>query len=270
MSEKNAKFAFIGAGNMAFAIVGGMKGHVARENICLYDKLPSQYEKFGKGYVIAPSAEATFDFADYVFFAVKPQNFDELLEGLRNAGVSTAGKTVVTIAAGIPTSRICRGLGEETAVVRVMPNTPALLGKGVTALCRNGKVTDAAFETVKGLFSNIGMTFVLPESQMNDVIALNSSSPAYVFLFVKAMVDASLEMGFSREGLMEILCGVLTGSAEMLLKSGKTPEELIAMVKSPKGTTEKALDKLAEYDFEKAVREAMFACSKRAEELGKG
>lgn len=266
----NKKFAFIGTGNMAHAIIGGMTQTTEKSSICLFDKDKSKYDTFEKGFAIAEKMSDTFAFADFIFFAVKPQNFPEVLAELKEANVDTAGKTVVTIAAGISTESICRGLGKKISCIRVMPNTPALLGHGVTAVSRNELVSDDDFQTIFDLFGKLGHAFVLPESQMNDIIAVNSSSPAYVFLFTKAMYDTALSMGFPKEGLIEILCGVLTGSAEMMLRSGKTPDELITMVKSPKGTTEKALDKLAEFDFEKAIREAMLACSKRAEELSAG
>ncbi len=268
MSKKT--FSFIGTGNMARAIINGMAGVTERSQICLYDKNTAQYDNFESGYVIAPTIADAFAFADYVVFAVKPQNFTDVLAELKEAGVDTEGKTAVTIAAGISTDFICRGLGREIACIRVMPNTPALLGKGVTALSRNARVSDEAFDEIFSLFSRLGHAFVLDESMMNDIIAVNSSSPAYVFLFVKAMYDTALEMGFPKEGLIDILCGVLTGSAEMLQKTGKTPDELIAMVKSPKGTTEWALNKLEETGFEKSIHDAMFACSQRARELSAG
>ena len=105
---------------------------------------------------------------------------------------------------------------------------------------------------------------------MNDIISVTSSSPAYVFLFIKSIYDTAVEMGFDNKDMLEIICKMVIGSTEMILKTGKTPDELISMVKSPKGTTEQALNTFYDNDFPKIIRDAMYNCSKRAEELSKG
>lgn len=267
--ELNQKrFSFIGAGNMAGAIVKGMLKNHEKENICLFDKDKSRYDSFDQGFYIAESCEEAVDFADYIFLSVKPQNFNEIFSELKNKNIPEF-KTIVSIAAGISTDYICLGLGKKLPVIRTMPNTPCLIGQGVTALSKNSLVGEKQFEEIRELFSQLGQAFVIPESKMNDVIAINSSSPAYVYLFAKAMYDTALKMGFEEEGLLDIICGVIKGSASMIQSTGKTPDELIKMVKSPKGTTEKALDKLYELEFEKSIEEAMLACSARAEELEK-
>ena len=259
------KLAFLGAGNMAFAIVGGLKN----ADITVYDKITSQYDKFDSSVKRAVSAsEAVMD-ADYIFLAVKPQNFPELLGELRESEVVLDGKTFVSIAAGISCESICRNLGKTVAVIRTMPNTPLLIGKGVTALSRNDAVSDEAFEEIKATFDSLGKTLILPEDKMNAVIAATSSAPAYVYHFIDAICKEARAEGVDTPELLTAVCAMVSGSAEMLMSTGKAPEELIKMVTSPKGTTERAMNVLYEEGFADTVARAMQACTERAEELSK-
>ena len=150
-----------------------------------------------------------------------------------------------------------------------MPNTPLLLGAGATALCRGKSVPDDEFERVKEIFAASGMVEVLPEEQMNAVISVNGSSPAYVYLMAKAMVDGASEQGIDPKTALRLVAGTLEGCAKMLTDSGHSPDELIRMVSSPGGTTLKALDVLYDRHFESALKDAMLACTRRAEELGR-
>ena len=150
-----------------------------------------------------------------------------------------------------------------------MPNTPLLLSQGATAMCRSQGVTDEMFETVEEFFSSCGTVSELEESQMNAVISVNGSSPAYFYLFAKAMLDNAEKQGIAKEVALPMIAQTLIGSAGMLVYSGKTPDELIEMVSSPGGTTLEALNVFYQHDLEKIVDEAMLACTKRAEELGK-
>ena len=257
------KLAFLGAGNMAFAIVGGLMN----ADITVYDKITSQYDKFDSSVKRAVSAPDAVRNADYIFLAVKPQNFPELLLELRESGVSSDGKTFVSIAAGISCESICRGLGKQVAVIRTMPNTPLLIGKGVTALSRNELVSDSVFDEIRTLFSVLGKTLVLPEDKMNAVIAATSSAPAYVYYFIDAICKEAKAEGIDTPELLTAVCAMVSGSAEMLMSMEKTPEELIKMVTSPKGTTERAMNVLYEEGFADTVARAMQACTERAEEL---
>ena len=153
-------------------------------------------------------------------------------------------------------------------MVRVMPNTPLLLGVGATAVSRRN-ISDEDFKYVYDMFANGGVVEILDESQMNSVIAVNGSSPAYIYLFAKAMVDYAEKEGIAYEAALKLVCATLKGSAEMLENSGDTPDVLIKKVSSPGGTTLKALEKLDEKDFYNSVVEAMDACTKRADELSK-
>ena len=150
-----------------------------------------------------------------------------------------------------------------------MPYTPLLLGCGASALCPCGNVSDEEFEEVRKLFACSGVTERLDESQMNAVISVNGSSPAYIYLFAKAMADYACEQGISTEAAMNLICATLKGSAEMLMRSGDSPDTLIKKVSSPGGTTLAALKVLEERNFYEAIKSAMDACTKRAEELSK-
>ncbi len=264
----NKTFAFIGTGNMAYAIIGGLVHpasvlSVTKQKITLFDSNPAQYEKFGEGYTIAATiAEAMR--ADIIVLAIKPQNYADVLEAV--CGIDLDGKILISIAAGISTAYIESKVG-KCAVVRTMPNTPLLIGKGVTALCRNQYVSDSDFALVEQIFAAGGATIRLDESDMNKIIAATSSSPAYIFLMIKAICDGAKAQGICCDDLRAAVCNMVIGSATLALESDKSLEELIRMVTSPKGTTEQAMQVLYGAGFEKTIADAMDACTKRADEL---
>lgn len=257
------KYSFIGAGNMAYAIIGGMKDG----DITVYDKIESQYEKFGDRVKIAPSVPFAVDSADYIVLAVKPQNFAELTAEIRDSGVDLSGKTFVSIAAGVSCASICKGLGKDVPVIRTMPNTPLLIGKGVTALSKNALVSDTAFNEIKEMFSASGVAFELPEDKMNTVIAATSSAPAYIYHIIDCIYKEAREEGLDSDLLLKMICEMVKGSADMVISSDKTPAELVKMVTSPKGTTEKAMEVFFGEGLSEMISRAMKACTKRAEEL---
>lgn len=268
MSEK--KIGFIGAGNMATAIINGILGNKAKSagNIYVSDldenKLAVMAEK---GINTVSTGSDVVKNADIIVLAVKPQNYDEVLGEIKSK--ADESKIFVTIAAGISIEYVRKGLGFNCPMVRVMPNTPLLLGKGATALCRSENITDEDFEEVYNMFALSGEAAILPESQMNAIIAVNGSSPAYVYLFAKAMVDYALSVGIDAETALRLVCKTFEGSAEMLRSSGDTPEQLIEKVCSKGGTTIEAMNILKERNVPQAIGDAMAACTKRAEELGK-
>lgn len=265
------KISFIGAGNMASAIIGAIlnSGRTAPSDICVFDKISDKASAFAaKGLRCAATLKEAVEASAWVLIAVKPQDIENVLEDIKSGCEGYADKTYISIAAGISTGFIERILG-ECAVVRVMPNTPLLVGCGATAISRNSRVPDKDFTKICGIFASAGTVSVLPEKKMNAVISVNSSSPAYFFMFVKAMVDAGVKQGIDEKIAASLAIGAASGAAKMLEQSGMTPEELIRMVKSPKGTTEKALDVFESEDLHGMVERAMEACTHRAEELGK-
>lgn len=267
----NEKIAFIGVGNMAHAIINGIlknSSDFTSNDIILYDKFPSQLADY-PSIKAASSASDAVKNADFVVFAVKPQNFDELLNELKNSSIDYKSKTFITIAAGISCEYIQSYL-PNAAVVRAMPNTPMLIGAGVCSVCKNKYVSEKNFKTAFALFSALGVAFELDESKMNAIISLTSSSPAYIFLFIKSLMDGAVLQGleFKDENEMRrIACETVIGSAKLLMNSEKSPEQLIKDVTSPGGTTAEAMKVFYEAEFEKTVHEAMKACTKRAEEL---
>ncbi len=264
------KISFIGVGNMASAILGGIlngNGRFTADDVMIYDKMKEKTEAYPNLKAAASVAEAVSS-ADYVLFAVKPQNFPELLAEIKENCTALSDKTFITIAAGISCDYISSVLG-NVAIVRVMPNTPLLVGAGTTALCRNALVTNEAFDLAFSLFSGLGLATELPESNMNEIIALTSSSPAYVFLFIKSMADAAKAQGLELEydEIVKLACSAVIGSAKLMASSTDPAEELIRKVTSPGGTTERAMNVFYDKDLCATVKEAMDACTKRAYEL---
>lgn len=267
----NKKIGFIGAGNMATAIINGIIKNKASDpgNIFVFDVDKEKIDALSEQMHIIPTERSTelLLASDIVVLAVKPQNYAEVLSELKQT--VSEEKVFVSIAAGISIEYIRNLLCCNCPCVRVMPNTPLLLGEGATAICPSENIDEESFDTVRNMFALSGVCEVLPESQMNTVIAVNGSSPAYIYLFAKAMADYAKEQGIDENAAMRLICATLKGSAAMLERSGDTPDELIRKVSSKGGTTIEALNTLAEKDFCGAVKQAMASCTKRAFELGK-
>lgn len=266
-----SKIGFIGAGNMATAIINGMisNGVAPAENISVFDTDAAKLQQMAaeKGITPCASGSDVIKNSHIIVLAVKPQHYQSALKAL--APAVTADKVFVSIAAGISISYVTDTIGVKCPCVRVMPNTPLLLGCGASALCPSDNINSEDFAVVKNMFATSGVAEVLPESQMNTIIAVNGSSPAYIYLFAKAMCDYAAEQGIDEKAAMNLACATLKGSAEMLQKSGDTPAELIKKVCSPGGTTLAAMDVLEQGKFYDNIKNAMGACTKRAEELGK-
>lgn len=277
----NKKIAFIGVGNMASAIINGI---VSRENnpvlwsdIILFNRHIEKIEKYRDyGAYIAETLEEAVECSDYVFLCVKPQSFSDVLPLLSRIE-KIENKVFVSIAAGI-TSDTVSAAANNAAVIRVMPNTPMLIGKGVSALSRNEYVSDDDFKFVCDVFSSAGDIVVIREDEMNRIICVTGSSPAYVFMMIKAMLDGAAKQGLLRtdddcgltsKELTDCICNTIIGAAELMKSGTKSPEEQIATVASKGGTTERAISELNEYKFCEAIVSAMDKCTRRANELGK-
>lgn len=255
---------FIGCGNMAGAIIDGAVSY----DICLFDTDREKYKRFeARGAIACSSTKEAVDKADYIFICVKPQVAPAVLCEIADCDLKN--KVVISIMAGITLSALTEALGKDTAIIRTMPNTPLMLGKGVTALCRNEKVSDKKFSDICRLFSEMGEVMVVTEDKITAVTCASGSAPAYVYLFIKAIADEARAMGLEQKNLDQIIARMVIGSCHMVLESGKTPEELIRMVCSPNGTTERAMAVFEEEGFCNIVSKAMQACGKRAEELAK-
>lgn len=261
------KIGFIGAGNMATAIIGGLlSAGTQAENICVFDMDKEKLDFFAKKYVrIAKNSCEVVSECDIIVLAVKPQNYSEVL--FEVSSEAREDKTFVSIAAGITIDFVRRGLKVQCPVVRVMPNTPLLVGKGATALCFSENVTQEVKEVTTSMFSSSGVVEEFTEDMMDAIISVNGSSPAYFYLFAKAMADYAKSVGIEEDKAMNLICAAMEGSAQMLRKSGDDPDTLIKKVSSKGGTTIEALNKFYEFNLETAVKEAMAACTKRAGEL---
>ena len=265
---KMTKIAFIGTGNMASAIVNGViKSNIVSENqIILFDKNSEQYKRFPSKCNTANSVQKICEFANYIFLSVKPQNIKEILCELKDADINN--KVFVSICAGITIESIEKEL-KGTKIIRTMPNTPLLIGQGVTALCRNDAVTDEEFAFVTSLFASSGYTAELKESEINAITAVTSSSPAYIYYFIKSMLDGAKKLGLDGDNLLEMICRTFIGASNMVLSDSRSVDELIRMVKSPNGTTEKALNVFEDECVSEIIEKAMKACADRADELSK-
>lgn len=264
------KLAIIGIGNMAKAIVGGVvHSNIPISEIIVYDKNPSQYDSLPKElfeFSYASCVSEAIQNADCVLIAVKPQNYSNVLDEMKTVS-DHASKLYVSIGAGITVESVSERLS-GARVVRVLPNLPMVIGQGVSLVCRNPQILPADFEFVCDVFRSAGNVLVIAESEMNRMIGVTSSSPAYVFQFIDSIYQGALAQGLSDHDLLNAICDVVIGSAHLLKQSCESPKELIARVASKGGTTEKALEKLCEYRLEDTIREAMKACTDRAIELG--
>lgn len=260
---------FIGAGNMATAIIKGLiaqKGSGSFINV--FDVSLEKLDEISKlGVNAFSSSQEVVKNSEIIVLAVKPQNYAEVLEALKD--VVSTDKTFVSIAAGISINYVQSALGCECPVVRVMPNTPLLLKKGASALCPSGNISEENKQIVYDMFAGSGVCEYIAEDHMNEIIAVNGSSPAYIYMFAKAMADYAVSVGIDYDKALNLICATLEGSAAMLKESGDTPDVLIEKVSSKGGTTIEALNKLREHGFTEAIDDAMKACTKRAEELGK-
>ena len=202
------------------------------------------------------------DFADVVFLAVKPQFLEGVLNEIKD---SVKEKQIfISIAPGKTLQWLGEHLGEKTKVIRTMPNTPAMVGEGMTALCVNELVTEKETALAVKLCNTFGKTEVIPEHLMDAVVGVSGSSPAYVFMFLEAMADAAVADGMPRAQAYKFAAQSVLGSAKLMLETGKHPGELKDMVCSPAGTTIQAVRVLEEKGLRSAVIEAQTACVKKA------
>ena len=263
------KIAVIGVGNMAKAIISGIRASkVDVSEIHLYDVNPEQYSSIsGNDIVYTNSIEEAVSACDCVLISVKPQNYPDVLPQIAAVPFSPE-RIFITIAAGRTVDSVSKVLKTDN-VVRVLPNLPMFIMKGVSAICYNANVNEADFNFIVDIFESAGSVLKIEECDINKIIGVTSSSPAYVFKFIKAVCDGAKLQGLECDGILEAVCDVMIGSAELIKSGFGTPEALAKAVASKGGTTERALAVLDDNDFEKIIADAMIACTKRADELGK-
>ncbi len=264
---KKYKIGFIGTGNIAAAIFNGItfSGYIKPQNIIVFD---TNYDKtthfLDKGASCASNVQELCLLSEYVFLTVKPQIYESVLTAIKEY---SADVCFVDVAAGISISKVKDYLGFDAPIIRVMPNTPISVGMGSSALVKQKPVTDEQFEFIKGCFDSCGVTAVVLEEQINTVIAISGSSPAYIMRFAKLLIDYAIKNGFSERDATALVTQTLAGCATLINESTDNVSTLIANVTSPNGTTQAGLQLLDANSFDKIVSDCLDATVNRAEEL---
>ena len=262
----NKKIGFIGCGNMASAMIGGIlsAGVLKPEEIAVSNhtapKLEQAKERFGVETTTDNHAVAAQ--SGILVLAVKPQLYAGVIEEISDDVPD--GSVVVTLAPGKTLETLRDLFGRDLKLIRTMPNTPALVGEGMTALCPGSLVTEGELAEVARIFGSFGKTEVVTEAMMDAVVAVSGSSPAYVFMLLEAMADAAVMGGLPRDKAYAFAAQSVFGSAKMMLETGKHPGELKDMVCSPAGTTIEAVAALEQSGFRGDVIGAMRACMEKS------
>lgn len=263
------KLGFIGAGNMGSAIIGGVisAGIVNSQDIIVSDrdadKLNTLNEKFD--IKTTKNNEDTLS-SDIVFLCVKPNILGLVIDDIKHK--VNKNTIFVSIAAGQSIEKISATFDiRGVKIVRVMPNTPALVGEGMSAVCKNENVSDTELQSVIDILNSLGCCEVVSESLMDTVTAVSGSSPAYVFMFIEAMADAAVKGGMARDMAYTFAAQSVLGSAKMVLETKKHPGELKDMVCSPGGTTIDAVSVLEQEGMRNAVMKAMQACIDKSKSM---
>lgn len=263
---------FIGTGQMATALAGGFvkTQTVLPGKICGYDANPEASKRFSMetGAAISPAIKTLVVASDVVFLAVKPQQMLEVIHQLSQISVRDHNNPLwITIAAGIPLKTYLKELGTAARLVRVMPNTPCLVGEGVSGFCVSEGATREDAELAKNLLSTVGVAMQFPERQLDAVTGLSGSGPASVYMMIEALADGGVKMGLSREVALTLAAQTVYGSAKVALQTGEHPGILKDKVCSPRGTTINAVHTLEQNGFRSTLISAVEAATRRSKEL---
>ncbi|MEG2634016.1 MAG: pyrroline-5-carboxylate reductase [Oscillospiraceae bacterium] len=261
---------FIGFGNMAKAIAQGIDGKRSELNakMLAYNPTRSKITDFDGQIEACDTPLEVAQRSDYLFLCVKPQMLAESVPQFR-AGL-TDETIIVSIIAGFTVEKLSALLEVNCPIVRVMPNTPLLLGKGTTAVARPQTITDKQYRFVIDVFNSIGTAYEIPGDKFDEIIPVNGSSPAFIYYMAEIVAQKAEENGLNFRDSLNMFADTLTGSAAMIKESGIAIDELIKMVCSKKGTTIAMLDRLDEQNFKGVLDSALDRCVERARELGKG
>ena len=263
------KLGFIGTGNMASAIMGGIikNNVIPAEEIIGADLFAAGRERVQKEYGINVTADnkEVAQKAETIILSVKPQFYESVIADIKD--VVTDKQIIITIAPGKTLAWLAEQFGKDVKIVRTMPNTPAMVGEGMTAVCPNEHLTEDEIAYVKSLLESFSRAEIVPERLMDVVTAVSGSSPAYVFMLIEAMADAAVSGGMPRKQAYQFAAQAVLGSAKMVLDTGKHPGELKDMVCSPAGTTIEAGRTLEELGFRSSIIEAMKVCEEMSRSL---
>ncbi len=267
---KKSKIGFIGGGNMAASLIGGLiSDGFAAENIMVSDPTPQRRDELTAQFGVATTGDNTelASSVDVVVLAVKPQVMHQVCTGIADA-TQESTPLFLSIAAGIRAIDIDRWLGENCAIVRSMPNTPSLLKSGATALYANPQVSKAQHELAEGIMRAVGLTlWVDNETELDAVTALSGSGPAYFFLLIEMLQQSGTALGLPEQSARLLALQTAFGAARMALESADDPAELRRRVTSPGGTTERAIAILEQGGIRELFDEALSGARDRAVEL---
>ncbi len=263
---------FLGSGNMAQAIIKCLLSSCISKKIkiIVYDINPQACNAARlMGADIARDATTLAEKCEYIIIAVKPQVVNEALKSIR--GEILKKKVFISIAAGVRIKKICDIVGARTLpVIRVMPNTPALIGEGACAYAVSSSVSRKTEKFTLEMLKTFCKVYVkVKEEELDTVTALSGSGPAYFFYFVEAMLEAAAKMGFNRETARKLIIQTMSGSAKLLENTSEEPECLRAKVTSKGGTTQRAVENMERKGIKRIIIDALMAAKKRAEELSK-
>lgn len=263
-----AKIGFIGIGNMGYAMLNGCLQYFDKADILITDVNTQRMEEVGRetGVKCAYSNAECANRCKFIVLAVKPQFYPQVLKSIEN--VVTERHVIISIAPGKTIDGIRESLGKPVRIVRAMPNTPALIGEGMTGVCiPEGTLDPEEREVIETFFQSFGKMCFVEEKMLSTVTCISGSSPAYVYMFIEALADSAVKYGMPRKDAYQFASQTVAGAARMVLETGKHPGELKDMVCSPGGTTIAAVAALEEEGFRNSILKATDACYKRAEEL---
>ena len=272
MSIKDKRVGFLGSGNMGEAIIKGLVAAnlVAPRSILAADVRDDRLRDLERQYgvTVARDNRALVRDSDVIVLAVKPQIMDGVLRDV--APAVTREKLLVSVAAGVSTARIRSAIGTDVRLIRVMPNTPALVLEGVTAIARADRLEAGDLDIATELFNAVGSVVVLEESALDAVTGLSGSGPAYVALVIEALADGGVNMGLDRATALALATQTVVGAAKLLQQTGLHPGALKDMVSSPGGTTIAGVAALEAGGLRAALMSAVERATARSRELGKG
>jgi len=260
------KLGILGLGHMGMAIAKGAVTYVDPSEIAVYDRHAEKLETAASlGIKTASSPQQLCEEAELIVIAVRPQNFEETIQQLREG----KPRAVLSVIAGMPMSRFTDVLG-NIPVIRAMPNTPLQEKEGATALCHNEYCSEELFQWAIDLFASMGCAYAITEEQMCTIIAVNGSSPAYFYYLIECMLKDAVNRGIDETVARELLVQTMIGSGTLLKKQPEKPvHQFVDEVCSKGGTTIEAITVMKENDLEAIIQKADEACIRRAEELGK-
>ena len=257
----------IGTGNMGSALILGLTNAIQAKNISAYDIntkrlniLSSEY-----GIIASKSIEQCITSSDIIILAVKPQIISNVLTEIKDI---SQDKIIISIAAGVSIDAIEKILTKNREIIRVMPNTPALIGEGMSVLSPNSKADEETIKKTEAIFATVGETLILPESLMDAVTGLSGCGPAYIFTLIQGMSDAGVKMGIPRDKAQLLATQTVIGSAKLVLQSKEDPISLRGKVTSPGGSTIDAVHVLEKAGFSGIIIDAIEMATEKSKNLG--